>query len=90
GKVIFPCSPHGEHTVQSNWRKAQFGTLDFSGACVGTQAKPGVMCLLGMKSHLQLRENGAILMEDEDAVWISQVKGVKDWESMRRSGSVVF
>ncbi|KAJ7292834.1 hypothetical protein C8J57DRAFT_1267224 [Mycena rebaudengoi] len=37
-----------------------------------------------------LRGNGAILMEDENALWMSQVKGRKEWEKLRRSGRFKF
>ncbi|KAJ7086234.1 hypothetical protein C8R44DRAFT_752642 [Mycena epipterygia] len=44
-KLLFPCPPRAEYSLQTNWRKARFGALDFSGACVGAATKPRLMCL---------------------------------------------
>ncbi|KAJ7668035.1 hypothetical protein B0H17DRAFT_1088430 [Mycena rosella] len=87
-KELFPCPPRGEYTIQSNWLKARFGALDFSGACVGEklQARPRVTCFIGLRANNPVRGNGVVVMEDEDAVWMSQVRGVKDWENIRLSG----
>ncbi|KAJ6585211.1 hypothetical protein B0H19DRAFT_1059475 [Mycena capillaripes] len=37
-----------------------------------------------------LRGNGGILMEDENAIWMSQIKGTGEWEKLRRSGRFKF
>ncbi|KAJ7436738.1 hypothetical protein FB451DRAFT_187159 [Mycena latifolia] len=92
-KVLFPCPPRGEYALQTSWRAARYGELDFSGACVGESVGPRVVFCIGIPSSgasIPLRGNGAVLMEDEDAVWMSQVRGAKDWENIRRSGSVAF
>ncbi|KAJ7099971.1 hypothetical protein B0H15DRAFT_944350 [Mycena belliarum] len=96
-KALFPCPPRGEYTGQTNWRKARFGALDFSGACRGATRGPGargrvVFCvgLSSSRTRVPYRGNGIVLMEDEDAVWMRQVRGAKDWESIRRSGTVAF
>ncbi|KAJ7145627.1 hypothetical protein C8R44DRAFT_689695 [Mycena epipterygia] len=89
-KLLFPCPPGAEYSLQTNWRKARFGALDFSGACVGANMKPRLMCLLGIPPNLSFRESGVVLMEDDETMWMAQVKGVKDWENIRRSGRVAF
>ncbi|KAJ6481608.1 hypothetical protein DFH09DRAFT_1213597 [Mycena vulgaris] len=93
-KLLFPCPPRGEFTFQSNWRAAHFGELDFSGACVGEQGRARVALCLGLLSggnlKVLLRGSGIVLMEDQHAVWMSQVRGAKDWESIGRSGSLKF
>ncbi|KAJ7277705.1 hypothetical protein C8J57DRAFT_1060463 [Mycena rebaudengoi] len=90
-KVLFPCSPHGEMTALSNWRKARISALDFSGASIGSGAHACVVqCLVETMSPHPLRRSGFVLMEDEESVWLSQIRGVKEWEKIRRSGSVAF
>ncbi|KAJ7108738.1 hypothetical protein C8R44DRAFT_884774 [Mycena epipterygia] len=92
-KVLFPCPPRGEFSVQSSWRSAHFGQLDFSGACVPRGGKARVVLALGLLSsgqNIPLRGGGGILMEDDDAVWMGQFRGAKEWADLRRSGSVAF
>ncbi|KAJ7290156.1 hypothetical protein C8J57DRAFT_1458804 [Mycena rebaudengoi] len=45
---------------------------------------------LSMYPCTSLRGNGAILMEDENALWMSQVEGRREWEKLRRSGRFKF
>jgi hypothetical protein len=92
-KVVFPCPPGGEFGLQTNWRAARFGDLDFSGACVAEKASARVVFVLGLPTsgnNVPMRGSGAVLMEDEDAVWMSEVRGAKDWATIRQSGNAVF
>ncbi|KAJ7092796.1 hypothetical protein B0H15DRAFT_882672 [Mycena belliarum] len=92
-KVLFPCPPHAEFFVQTSWRAAHYGALDFSGAAVEANTKARVVFCTGFSSSrmkIPYRGFGVILMEDEDAVWMSQTRGANDWEDIRRSGVVAF
>jgi hypothetical protein len=90
-KVWFPSPPRGEVTIQSNWRKARFSSLDFSGAVVGEEAQARVkLSLFGLRSTHPKRGLGLVLMEDEEAVWLSQFLGVKEWEDIRSNVVVTF
>ncbi|KAJ7185825.1 hypothetical protein C8R46DRAFT_880912 [Mycena filopes] len=97
----FPCPPHGEYTFQTNWRAARLGALDFAGAAANAaetekgerEGKARVVLGLGYAvsgAGIPMRGVGTILMEDEDAVWMSQIRGVRDWEAIRRSGTMEF
>ncbi|KAJ7099974.1 hypothetical protein B0H15DRAFT_877227, partial [Mycena belliarum] len=93
GKMLFPCPPRAEFLMQTNWRAAHYGALDFSGAAVAPGARTRiVLCVGRTTSHkpIPYRGIGVVLMEDEDTVWMSQCGGVKDWEAIRRSGVVAF
>ncbi|KAJ7691784.1 hypothetical protein B0H17DRAFT_934706 [Mycena rosella] len=90
-KPLLPCPRGGQFAIQANWRKAHFEALDFSGAC-GRNA-PVIFVLeetTVMGKRMPVHGSGVVLMEDEDAVWMSQGGGVKDWENIRRSGDVTF
>ncbi|KAJ7158348.1 hypothetical protein C8R43DRAFT_921248 [Mycena crocata] len=92
-KVVFPCPSHGEYSFQTNWQSEHFGALDFSGACAGGGGKTRVMLALGhsvSRKSFPMRGNGALLMDDEDSIWMMQIRGKKDWEKNRRSGSIEF
>jgi hypothetical protein len=93
----FPCPPGGEFTFQTNWRAAHLGELDFSGARTlqgaGEKGKAHVLLAVGYVLSSQnnpMRGAGGIFMEDEDAIWMFQIKGTKDWEHIRRSGRIAF
>ncbi|KAJ7735811.1 hypothetical protein B0H16DRAFT_128753 [Mycena metata] len=91
-KTPLPCSARGEYTFHSNWRSACLGDLDFSGASTSAE-KVRVLLSLGYvvsAKSIPMRGAGADLMEDADAIWMNQIRGVKDWENIRRSGSMVF
>ncbi|KAJ7634556.1 hypothetical protein FB45DRAFT_744239 [Roridomyces roridus] len=94
-QVLFPCPPGGEYSFQTNWRTAGFGALDFSGAQVrwdtNQKARVVFVCPVVTSGKNQpMRGSGSILMEDEQVIWLAQVKGAKDWEEIRRSGSIAF
>ncbi|KAJ7734554.1 hypothetical protein DFH07DRAFT_928442 [Mycena maculata] len=93
-KMIFPCPADGEFSIQTNWLSARLSELDFSGACApGSERKARVVSVLPVSSAgkpIPLRGGGAVLMEDEQAVWMSQVRGEKDWEKIRQSGTIAF
>ncbi|KAJ7621014.1 hypothetical protein FB45DRAFT_928120 [Roridomyces roridus] len=93
-KTHFPCPPGGEYSFQTNWRMAGFGGLDFSGAAVGEQTKEVrvvfVFPMVTSGKHYPLRGSGCMLMEDEEAVWLSQIRGEKDWDAIRHSASIAF
>jgi hypothetical protein len=40
--------------------------------------------------YVSLRGTGAILMEDENTIWMSQVKSRREWEKLRWSGCFDF
>ncbi|KAJ7185821.1 hypothetical protein C8R46DRAFT_982622 [Mycena filopes] len=86
----FPCPPRGEYTFQTNWRAARLGGLDFTGAGKRQVRVVLVLGYLPSGAGIPLRGLGTILMEDEHAVWMSQIKGVRDWEAVMRSGTVDF
>nr|GAT48154.1 predicted protein [Mycena chlorophos] len=55
--------------------------------------QPRVVALIPqMTSNKQrpLRGSGAVLMEDDEAIWMSQVSSVSDWEAMRSGAGVRF
>ncbi|KAJ7361179.1 hypothetical protein DFH08DRAFT_684361, partial [Mycena albidolilacea] len=89
-------SPRGaESETQTNWCDARLSELDFSGArALGSKDGTGrvllVLADMLLEEHMPARGNGAILMEDEKAFWMSQVKGRKEWEKIRLSGRVNF
>ncbi|KAJ7116208.1 hypothetical protein C8R43DRAFT_902454 [Mycena crocata] len=87
---LAPSPPDVEFTIQSNCRKSQFGALDFSGACVGEQPSGPVKCFVDVELINSVGITGVVMAEDEDAVWMSQVRTVEDWENIRQSGSVQF
>ncbi|KAJ7432208.1 hypothetical protein B0H11DRAFT_1760867 [Mycena galericulata] len=91
-KVLFPCPSSGEYEMQNNWRAARFAELDFSGACVlgGGQKARVVFVLPFMSSgkNIPIRGSGLVLMEDDDTIWMGQVRGAKDWEIIRQFGRV--
>ncbi|KAJ7092514.1 hypothetical protein C8R43DRAFT_1081975 [Mycena crocata] len=95
-----------EYTAQTNCRKSQFGMLDFSGACVGSGDKSeslsrshqsesrrrGMPCFVDVEimNAAVAVPTGVVMAEDEDAVWMSQIRRVEDWESIHQSGTVAF
>ncbi|KAJ7686237.1 hypothetical protein B0H17DRAFT_1013720 [Mycena rosella] len=90
-KRMAPGPPGSEVLVQSNLRKARIAGLDFSGACEGTARV--IFALVEPSAagkKMVAYGNGSVLMEDGDAVWMSQGGGVKDWETLRQNGTVVF
>ncbi|KAJ7086245.1 hypothetical protein C8R44DRAFT_893702 [Mycena epipterygia] len=89
-KMLFPCPSGAEFLLQTNWRKARFGELDFSGACVGQTPRPRVMSFMGKKTNIPKRGMGGVTMEDEHSLWMTQIRGKREWEHLRRSGSVTF
>ncbi|KAJ7223684.1 hypothetical protein B0H12DRAFT_1268656 [Mycena haematopus] len=91
---LFPCPPRGEYTFQTNWRSARLSELDFSGARpqeplpgeqdgINTRVVLAVGYVLSSK-NIPMRGAGGVFMEDEDAVWMFQIRGTKDWESVCR------
>ncbi|KAJ7683439.1 hypothetical protein B0H17DRAFT_33801 [Mycena rosella] len=83
---FFPCPPGGEFLMQSSWRKARFGELDFSGA---GEVKADVLFVMLLYPS-GAETTGTILMEDKDAMWMTQPGGETHWENIRRSGTVAF
>ncbi|KAF8162476.1 hypothetical protein K438DRAFT_1858665 [Mycena galopus ATCC 62051] len=81
----FPCPPHGEFTFQTNWRSAHLGELDFSGA-----RPQGSTEQAEDRRASSWRGAGGIFMEDEDAVWMFQIRGTKEWEATRQSGCIAL
>jgi hypothetical protein len=97
-KALFPCPPGAEYAVQTSWRTAKFGELDFSGALQfassGTQRQKarvvGVIPMMTSNRNRPMRGGGAVLMEDQGSVWMSAVSSVKDWEGVRKTGVIKF
>ncbi|KAJ6465784.1 hypothetical protein C8R45DRAFT_492379 [Mycena sanguinolenta] len=96
-KTVFPCPPGAGFSFQTSWRAGKLSELDFSGAVasdVKSEAKaPRVMFvhpITTTNKTVPMRGSGAVLMEDEDAWWMSQVRGSKDWEKIRQSGALAF
>ncbi|KAJ7665957.1 hypothetical protein DFH06DRAFT_984851 [Mycena polygramma] len=97
-KLDFPCPPHGEYAFQTNWRAAHFNALDFSGALAAAGAGthiPRVLLAVGyITSGNPTRGGGGIVFEDDDAFWLTEIRGMKEWEpvkeSIRRNGGVAF
>ncbi|KAJ6465781.1 hypothetical protein C8R45DRAFT_492299 [Mycena sanguinolenta] len=96
-KMAFPCPPAAEFSFTTNWRDGKLGALDFSGAVV-SESKSGaaagrvvfVHTVSSSDKALPMRGSGCVLMEDEDVVWMAQVRGSKDWEMIRQSGAIAF
>ncbi|KAJ7776142.1 hypothetical protein B0H16DRAFT_1449590 [Mycena metata] len=89
---LYRCPPGGEAQLQTDWSQAGLAGMDFSGArTVGSDAKgTGRVVFVVVDSKEEEKGTGEILMEDENAVWISQVKLRKEWEKLRSSGKVEF
>ncbi|KAJ7120920.1 hypothetical protein C8R44DRAFT_920393 [Mycena epipterygia] len=100
---IHRCPPGAESELQTNWSDARLSDLDFSDARASGRARvlfvlaDAVMADDYMSKHdvmlyncTSLRGNGAILMEDENEIWMSQVKGRREWEKLRRSRCFKF
>ncbi|KAJ7683438.1 hypothetical protein B0H17DRAFT_1227528 [Mycena rosella] len=83
----FPNAPGSEHSLQSNWRKARFRELDFSGACKRTAH---VVLVLGPIPSTPAPGLGIICMEDDHALWMCQTRTRTHWDNIRRSGIVAF
>ncbi|KAF7373742.1 hypothetical protein MSAN_00585400 [Mycena sanguinolenta] len=96
-KMAFPCPPGAEFSFTTNWRDGKLGALDFSGAVVSeskSEAAAGRVIFVHTVSSsdkpLPVRGSGCVLMEDDDVVWMGQVRGSKDWERIREAGAIVF
>jgi hypothetical protein len=84
-KVLFPCPAHGEFVILTNWRSAKFGELDFSGAATG-DCSTRILFMVGYPKYsrgVPLRGSGIVMYEDDDVVWMSQVRGGRDWERLK-------
>ncbi|KAF7325658.1 hypothetical protein MKEN_00415700 [Mycena kentingensis (nom. inval.)] len=92
GKVLFPCPPGQEFSMQSNWRDAAFGQMDFSGAAYGENANAKVVWVSGLPSgtNMPLRNSGVVLWENEECIWMGHVRTAGDWEGIRKSEVVEF
>ncbi|KAJ7930489.1 hypothetical protein B0H13DRAFT_1595168 [Mycena leptocephala] len=93
--MILPCPPGADYSIQTNWRKGRFGELDFSGASVkeaGLKLRTRVryVTTIGSGTRIPMRGTGVVLFEDEQAVWMRQFRGVKDWERVKKAGEFEF
>ncbi|KAJ7060969.1 hypothetical protein C8F01DRAFT_178059 [Mycena amicta] len=94
----FPCPPGALWEVQSDWRKAKFAEMDFSGAMPvledDSNSKARVKFVsVGMLTDIPLpvlRGTHYVLMEDESALWMCISRGSKEWNAMQRVGRVRF
>lgn len=95
-KKLLPCPANGEFELLSNWRSANFNQLDFSGACVNEkekndgETKVTFVIVHTTGSNGPRRGGGAIISEDDEAIWIAVYRGRKEWEAMRQAGEVAF
>ncbi|KAJ6465777.1 hypothetical protein C8R45DRAFT_1173416 [Mycena sanguinolenta] len=96
-KMAFPCQPGAEFSVTTNWRDGKLGALDFSGAVVRdskSEAVTGRVLFLHLvvtsDKTVPMRGSGVVLMEDEDVVWMAQIRASKDWERIIQSGAIAF
>jgi hypothetical protein len=89
---LYPCPPGAASELQTNWCDAHLSELNFSSACApGSGKRAGVLfALTDSLTAEPLRGNGAILMENEDAIWMSQVQDRREWEKLRQSGRCNF
>ncbi|KAJ7834690.1 hypothetical protein B0H14DRAFT_2590715 [Mycena olivaceomarginata] len=76
-KTLFPCPPCTEFSVQTSWRARKLGAFNFSGAVAGDE-KAAARVVFGHPVVLSgktvpMRGSGAVLMEDEEVVWMSQI-----------------
>ncbi|KAJ6572286.1 hypothetical protein B0H19DRAFT_1231794 [Mycena capillaripes] len=95
-----PLDFDAETELQTNWCDARLSELDFSEACApgGDFEKKRARVLLVLTeivmaeecNRMPLRGNGTILMEDENAFWMKQIKGHREWENLRQSGNFNF
>jgi hypothetical protein len=91
-----PCCELSE--LQTNWCETRLSELEFSGARLAGSEKSKRARVLFVfidtavegEQSVSLRGTGAILMEDENAIWMSQVKSRREWEKLRRSGCFDF
>ncbi|KAF7373711.1 hypothetical protein MSAN_00582100 [Mycena sanguinolenta] len=95
-KKPFPCPPGAEFSFTTNWRDGKLGALDFSGAVVSDpRSEPAATRVVFAHSFATgktalMRGFGTVMMEDDDVVWMRQIRGSKDWEKIRQSGAVAF
>ncbi|KAF8169589.1 hypothetical protein K438DRAFT_1983193 [Mycena galopus ATCC 62051] len=87
--------PSPEYWMQTNWRSARLGELDFSGAAAGNRMGTAVRvvftCPELVVSFRPLgRSVTMVAMEDEDAVWMCDTRGAKEWERIRQMGEIAF
>jgi hypothetical protein len=93
--MIFPCPPGAEYSSQTNWRKGRFGEVDFSGASVAEaglklQARVQYVTTIWSGTRMPFRGTGVVLFEDEQAVWMRQIRGVKEWKRVKKAGEFNF
>ncbi|KAF7301962.1 hypothetical protein MIND_00762300 [Mycena indigotica] len=91
--MVFPCPPGAEYSFQTNWRTAGFGQLDFSGALVAPKKQARVIWVTGHSTSgnpMPMRGSGVMLFENDDVVWMGQMRTVGDWEDIRRAGALKF
>lgn len=93
--TVFPHPAGAEYTLQSNLRKGGFGEMDFSAASVGEAglklpARVRYVTAFPSGPGIPLRGTGMVLFEDEQAIWMNQIRGVKDWERLKKAGELEF
>ncbi|KAJ7930493.1 hypothetical protein B0H13DRAFT_1595278 [Mycena leptocephala] len=89
--MIFPCPPGAEYSSQTNWRKGRFGEVDFRGqAGLKLQARVQYVTTIWSGTRMPFRGTGVVLFEDEQAVWMRQIRGVKEWKRVKKAGEFNF
>jgi hypothetical protein len=93
--TVFPHPAGAEYSLQSNLRKGRFGELDFLGASAGEaglklRTRVRYVTAFPSRPGIPLRGTGMVLFEDEQAIWMNQIRGVKDWERLKKAWEFEF
>ncbi|KAK7049150.1 hypothetical protein R3P38DRAFT_2872885 [Favolaschia claudopus] len=97
--ALMPCPPKAEAFSVTNWRTAKLGELDFAGARVAKAGEAADECkrkvslvhiVVSSKEPASLRGINAVPMEDDEAVWLWKIFGVKELERLREGGGIDF
>ncbi|KAF8179518.1 hypothetical protein K438DRAFT_1938426 [Mycena galopus ATCC 62051] len=94
-KTLSPCPPSSEYWILTNLRSARFAELDFSGAAAGNSMGTALRVVFTYPevtfSFPPLGRGATMVtMEDEDAVWMCDTRGAKEWERIRQTGIIAF
>ncbi|KAF7341619.1 hypothetical protein MSAN_02059300 [Mycena sanguinolenta] len=95
-EILCPCPPDAEYLFLTDYRAAKFDQLDFTGAVEGSEGMKTatrvvfVYPLLCTVLKPYRRGVNRVLMDDADAVWMSETREEKDWEDIRQTSGVTF
>jgi hypothetical protein len=93
--TVFSYPVSAEYSMQTNWRKGRLGEVDFSAASTGEaglklRAHVRYVTTFWSGTRIPFRGTGVVLFEDEQAVWMRQTRGMKDWERVKKTGEFEF